>query len=224
MDTSGDVLTVERYTGNIWLMTTDGAYSLTELADLAGVTTRTIRYYLSQGLLPAVGQSGPGSKYDDRHLARLRLIRRMQAEHLPLAEIRRRLDGLDDDQIRDLAGTDLPAAPSDSALDYLRSVLEPPPVAPRSAPMASLARFSMAAPAPAAAPNVLAERFGDLRPTTPAAPAASEAPPIERSQWERIVLAPDVELHIRRPLTRAQNKQVDRLVTIARELLEEDRS
>ena len=53
--------------------------------------------------------------------------------------------------------------------------------------------------------------------------AATSAQPIERSQWERIVLAPDVELHIRRPLARAQNKQVDRLVTIARELLEEDR-
>ena len=48
------------------------------------------------------------------------------------------------------------------------------------------------------------------------------AAPVERSQWERIVLAPDVELHVRRPLSRTQNKQVDRLVTIARELLEED--
>jgi hypothetical protein len=56
----------------------------------------------------------------------------------------------------------------------------------------------------------------------PAEPPIAGAP-IERSQWERIVLAPDVELHLRRPLSRAQNKQVDRLVTIARELLEEDR-
>jgi DNA-binding transcriptional MerR regulator len=206
-------------------MTTDGAYSLTELADLAGVTTRTVRYYLSQGLLPAVGQSGPGSKYDDRHLDRLRLIRRLQTEHLPLAEIRRRLDELDDDQIRGLTGTDLPAAPADSALDYLRSVLQPPVVAPRASAAAPLARLSVALSAAGPAPNVLAERLGDPRPSTPpTAPPAALATPIERSQWERIVLAPDVELHIRRPLTRAQNKQVDRLVTIARELLEEDRS
>jgi hypothetical protein len=47
---------------------------------------------------------------------------------------------------------------------------------------------------------------------------------MERSQWERISLGPDVELHIRRPLMRAQQKGVDRLVTIARELLEEDPS
>ena len=51
-------------------------YTLTDLADLAGVTPRTLRYYLSQGLLPAVGASGPGAKYDDSHLARLRLIKR----------------------------------------------------------------------------------------------------------------------------------------------------
>jgi DNA-binding transcriptional MerR regulator len=92
----------------------DERYSLTELADLAGVTPRTVRYYLAQGLLPAVGQSGPGAKYDDRHFARLRLIRRLQAEHLPLAEIRRRLDELGDDEIGELAGSTQPPAPRDS--------------------------------------------------------------------------------------------------------------
>ena len=46
----------------------------------------------------------------------------------------------------------------------------------------------------------------------------------DRSQWERIVLAPDIELHVRRPLSRIQNKRVDRLLTIAREILEEEPS
>lgn len=184
-------------------------FSLTELADLAGVTPRTVRFYLAQGLLPAIGQSGPGSKYDVGYLARLRLIRRLQAEHLPLAEIRRRIDGLDEDEIRVLAGSQEPGPPPDSALDYLRSVL---------------GASTVAAAAPSPAPNVIAERLDEPYGSTPAAaPAATSAQPIERSQWERIVLAPDVELHIRRPLARAQNKQVDRLVTIARELLEEDR-
>ena len=104
-------------------MPDDDRYSLTELADLAGVTPRTVRYYLAQGLLPAVGQSGPGSKYDPSHLMRLRLIRRLQAEHLPLAEIRRRLDDLTESDIRELAADDDAAPPADSALDYLRTVL-----------------------------------------------------------------------------------------------------
>ncbi len=220
-------------------MPDDERYSLTELADLAGVTPRTVRYYLAQGLLPAVGQSGPGSKYDAGHLARLRLIRRLQAEHLPLAEIRRRLDGLDDDEIRDLTGSLEPAPPPGSALDYLRSVLSAPapgrrPAAPGPSPGSLLRRVQAeppgpppagaAASAPSAVPNAVAERLDEPYGSTPATGSlATSAQPIERSQWERIVLAPDVELHIRRPLARAQNKQVDRLVTIARELLEEDR-
>jgi DNA-binding transcriptional MerR regulator len=178
----------------------DERYSLTELADLAGVTPRTVRYYLAQGLLPAIGPSGPGSRYDTGHLARLRLIRRLQTEHLPLAEIRRRLDDLDEDQIRDLAGEDAAPPPSDSALEYLRTVLTSP-ASTRVAESVSRPYASMPAP------------------SAPAVPTQ----PSERSQWERIVLAPDIELHIRRPLQRAQTKQVDRLVTIARELLEEDR-
>src|SRR6476469_4308586 len=120
-------------------MSDEPRYSLTELADLGGVTPRTVRYYLGQGLLPAVGPSGPGSKYGTAHLARLRLIRRLQAEHLPLAEIRRRLDELDEVEIRELAADEQPAPPQDSALDYLRAVLNGPGAA-----------ASPATPAPAA--------------------------------------------------------------------------
>ena len=104
-------------------MSDDVRYSLTELADLAGVTPRTVRYYLSSGLLPGVGPSGPGSKYGEEHLRRLRLIRRLQRDHLPLAEIRRRLDELDDDAIRGLAEAEDAPPPPDTALDYVRSVL-----------------------------------------------------------------------------------------------------
>jgi hypothetical protein len=117
-----------------------------------------------------------------------------------LAEIRRRLEGLGEDEIRDLAGAEAAPPPSGSALDYLRTVLTTP-VSSTVAEGVSRPYASVPAPPPASTPSQ----------------------PAERSQWERIVLAPDIELHIRRPLQRAQNKQVDRLVTIARELLEEDR-
>jgi DNA-binding transcriptional MerR regulator len=220
------VLTVGRNTGIILLMPDDERYSLTELADLAGVTPRTVRYYLAQGLLPAVGQMGPGSRYDAGHLARLQLVRRLQAEHLPLAEIRRRLETLSDDEVRDLVGATEPAPPVDTALEYLRTVL--------GAPLASRAGTPHGLPpAPAASLQGVAERSVVAPVLMRANRTLSEAPiepdeattrPSDRSQWERIVLVPDIELHIRRPLPRAQNKQVDRLVTIARELLEEDRS
>jgi DNA-binding transcriptional MerR regulator len=190
-------------------MTEDVRYSLAELADLGGVTPRTVRYYLSSGLLPGVGQSGPGAKYGEDHLGRLRLIRRLQRDHLPLADIRQRLSGLDDEAVRGLAEVEEAAPPADSALDYVRTVLG------ASRPMpAAHASVAMLRTVAAPAHTTIAESVGEYTsPTTNA---------VERSQWERVVLAPDVELHVRRPLSRTQNKRVDRLVTIARELLEED--
>jgi DNA-binding transcriptional MerR regulator len=66
-------------------------YRLRELADAAGVTPRTVRYYIAQGLLPSPGRLGPHTRYGADHLARLRLVRRLQDEGLSLAEIRERL-------------------------------------------------------------------------------------------------------------------------------------
>lgn len=187
----------------------DARYTLTDLADLAGVTPRTVRYYLAQGLLPTVGAAGPGAKYDDAHLARLGLIRRMQREHQPLAEIRQRLDALDDAAVIALAIEPEPSGPADTALDYIRRVTSPHQVA--EAPMARAYRAASdavsVAPIPAMPPP-------DLATTAPSR--------VERSQWERIALGPNIELHIRRPLSRSTGKRVDRLIDIARDLLEED--
>jgi hypothetical protein len=46
----------------------------------------------------------------------------------------------------------------------------------------------------------------------------------ERSQWERLTLADNIELHIRRPLSRIEQRRVERLITIARQVLTEDQS
>lgn len=74
-------------------------YSLDELTDLAGVTIRTVRYYISEGLLPPPIGAGPRSVYTDVHLNRLRLISRLKDAYLPLREIRRQLQGMTDEDI-----------------------------------------------------------------------------------------------------------------------------
>ena len=162
---------------------------LGELCERTGVTARTVRYYIQQGLLRSPGQSGPGAKYDQGHLARLLLIRRLQHEHLPLAEIRKRLQSLDD---ADVAALLEQAPPPSSAADYAQQVLAQ---SRRNAPAAQ--KTSAAA--------------------KPSAPAATPL----RSQWERVSLSPDVELHIRRPLTRDDNRIVERLIQEARRILSE---
>jgi hypothetical protein len=103
--------------------------------------------------------------------------------------------------------------PPDSALEYIRSLTAPShrpapaPAAAIEAPRALYSRDFLAEPAaPASSP--------DLAPDQPAR--------LERSQWERIDLAPDIELHVRRPLARQTAKQVDRLISIARDLFQKE--
>jgi DNA-binding transcriptional MerR regulator len=191
-------------------MPSENDYTLQDLADLAAVTPRTVRYYVAQGLLPSPGKLGPGATYGEGHLARLRLIRRFQRDHLPLAEIRSRLAALDDAMVEELLDATPTEPAQDSASEYIRRVLgrpDQPAAAEVAAPYPSLRRSILSA-----------------APVTPAAPARPdlESPTADRSQWDRIVLVPDIELHVRRPLTRHLNKRVERLIAIARELLEED--
>jgi DNA-binding transcriptional MerR regulator len=66
---------------------------LTELADAAGVSPRTVRYYVQRGLLPAPVFRGKDTEYGDDHLARLKAIRALQDRFLPLDAIQAELDG-----------------------------------------------------------------------------------------------------------------------------------
>jgi hypothetical protein len=59
------------------------------------------------------------------------------------------------------------------------------------------------------------------KPSEEPPPASGFGEP-DRAQWERITLDPDVEIHIRRPLTRQHNRRVERLIAIARELMKEE--
>jgi DNA-binding transcriptional MerR regulator len=214
-------------------MPNEQEYTIGELATLAGVTPRTIRYYVSIGLLPSPGQAGPGTRYGEGHLARMRLIRRLQREHLPLGEIAVRLEGLDDVAveaaltIEDLGlpsgeaselAADMAAGPwrrsvlgpaAGSALDYINRLKEEqakPPMPARELP------------APASAPRmakaVLAKAIAM------SSPEPEEPVGAQRSQWERVTLSQTVELHIRRPLGRLEQKQIERLIRLGRELLE----
>ncbi len=207
-------------------MPAENEYSLQDLADLTEVTPRTIRYYVAQGLLSSPEGAGPGTRYSEGHLVRLRLIRQLQREHLPLAEIRARIGGLDDEAITELLEAPTAAGVNESAVDYIRAVLG-----------GGVAPGQMQAPAPTPEPSFLRRMaLPDMRadastpppsapgPGTPDAPATATPSIPDRSQWDRISLAPDIELHIRRPLSRLQNKRVDRLLAIARQLLEEDQS
>ena len=69
-------------------------YGIEELAELGGVTRRTVRYYVQRGLLPTPLGTGRGPHYTPAHLERLIHIRKLQETGVPLAEITARLDGV----------------------------------------------------------------------------------------------------------------------------------
>ena len=78
-------------------------WKLTELAEAAGVSPRTVRYYVQRGLLPAPPFKGPDTVYGEEHLVRLKAIRVLQARFLPLDAIQVELTRLGPDELKALA-------------------------------------------------------------------------------------------------------------------------
>ena len=82
-------------------------YEITELEEETGIPARTIRYYISRGLLaPAYGR-GPSATYDLGHLLRLRLIARLKDERHALDEIRERLGEMSDADVEAALGVQI---------------------------------------------------------------------------------------------------------------------
>ena len=109
------------------------AYTIDELAALAAVPSRTIRFYQSKGALPAPKKRGRKAYYGEPHLERLRLIGELQDRGLQIRAIRNLLCRLDEgsnsveellglqDQLRKPWTEDVPQLMSE---DALRAALE----------------------------------------------------------------------------------------------------
>jgi Ca-activated chloride channel family protein len=116
---------------------TKSEWKLAELAAAAGVTPRTVRYYVQRGLLSAPPFKGPDTVYDEEHLRRLKAIRVLQARFLPLDAIQVELARLSPDELRKLSEAELPTATL------------PPPPAPAAPEPLKQAEVPVPAPAPA---------------------------------------------------------------------------
>lgn len=192
-------------------------YTVKELANRAGVTTRTVYYYVSEGLLPPPEGGGPATTYRGEHLARLRLIQRLKEEYLPLAEIRRRLTGLSGAEVEGLLVAP-PDPPPGSARAYLARLRDPR--AREDAPPRRLAESappSDALEAPRVAPSYAAAA---LPPDVGRGREAAEVIAVEQVDWRRIRIGPDVELHVRRDAPAAARETLARMVEAIRRILE----
>ncbi len=190
---------------------------LAELAGSAGVSIRTVRYYQQQGLLRSPGQKGPGARYGQPDLDRLRLIRLLQREHLPLAEIRRRLEAMTDTEVAEALAAEAPPVARGSAAEYARQALE----AERHRP-AGRARPSSPGLTPFSAPGLASKASVAAEDLSLPAEPERRLFGVRRAAWERIELGPDIELHVRRPLSLPQNRLVERLIDAARRFHQEE--
>lgn len=74
-------------------MSDERRLGIEELASLGGVTRRTVRYYVQEGLLPAPRGVGRGDHYGPEHLERLLAVKAMQERGESLETIRRAFSG-----------------------------------------------------------------------------------------------------------------------------------
>jgi DNA-binding transcriptional MerR regulator len=63
-------------------------FSIHELATLGGLPTRTVRFYISEGLIDRPEGAKRGAWYEDRHLQQLLRIRRWSQDGLSLDQVR----------------------------------------------------------------------------------------------------------------------------------------
>jgi DNA-binding transcriptional MerR regulator len=194
-------------------------FTIGELAQAADVTTRTIRYYVAQGLLPPPYGGGRAASYGEQHLHRLELIKLLKQEFLPLNEIKALLYGLDDDAVRTLLQErrQRPPAPApDTAKEYLRTLLNPDAKSP------SLLRQTVARKAQSLSDQPLGVSAGSGL-FARRSPVPAEQVQISREDataWQRYSLHPDVELHVRQPAQDAKlSTHLDRLVADIRRLI-----
>jgi DNA-binding transcriptional MerR regulator len=182
----------------------EGGLSIEELADRAGVSVRTVRYYISQGLLRGPANRGKYASYDEDHLARLQLIRRLVDQHVPLAELRERLGHLSSEELNAVLRQEErhsrvleQARTASSARDYVSGLLaraRTPPTVPSSQ------RARAQPPVRRAAPSVPSH--------------IAQPEPVQR--WE---LAPGVELYVHSDAAQQHPQFIERLLEFARDEL-----
>ena len=86
-------------------------YAIGDLADLGGVSRRTVRYYVQEQLLPAPFGVGRGDHYGQIHLDRLLQVKALQEAGRTLDEIRLALSPASRRRDASLAAVSAPVEP-----------------------------------------------------------------------------------------------------------------
>jgi DNA-binding transcriptional MerR regulator len=195
--------------------------SLAATAENLPLSDRLARQYIADGLIPAPRTKGGGIAYGDEHLMHLRLVLRLASQYVQARDIQKFISRYSIEGLRALVdGPVSPRLPSegDVAAYLTRLSRSVPPSHVMSAPfresIAAAARSVHATPRPRGISTVEAPKS-----PTP----ASILPGVERSSWLRVVIDPDIELHIRVRSNAESKRLVDSLVAAIQDVIATER-
>lgn len=223
--------------------------TLDELAARTGVEPRTLRSWVSEGLLAPPLRAGRGARYPASNADRALAVCALKNLHaLSLAEIGRRFLTATDEQIRQWAlEPGAMATPPGTARDYLRRIKAE--AAPPPAPAAAAASYPhsmgvMSVPPPPRRPEAGATslpppphrhmdegRIDEDRMDEDSAglerillllEQATDAPPPRKARgtsWARIPITADLELHVRGGLAPSEQLLFEHLADLVRAIL-----
>lgn len=187
-----------------------------EMAELAGTTVRTIRYYTDEGLLPQPDLESKYAYYSNVHLNRLLLIKDLKDQFLPLSEIRRLLNTIMDADVEKLVND-----------RHLRK-------SPDRIYSQNYIRFNQAELDKSSALKYIDELMGRQAGGTPAGGArlpqknyykvedkknnymmanpAPANPAVKRESWRKIRISDDIELSLREPVDQDLERRIEQVI------------
>jgi DNA-binding transcriptional MerR regulator len=189
-----------------------------ELAEQAGVTVRTVRYYTQLGLLPEPDTQGKFAYYSQEHLDRLELIRRLKNLRLPLQEIEQIVKATNAEDLHKLLtyqdqlgsmttnwqGKTHPPEPSQSeALEYIAKLRHQSRIRDQILFEKKDAFRSVIPPSKTSQPDLM---------------IAKPDRPQEGQSWRRVELGEGVELQYREPVDFERQQRISKLISFARRL------
>lgn len=131
---------------------------------------RIVRYYSTEGLISAPeGRQGTAAVYGYTHLLQLLVIKRLQADHLPIRKIRELVEGKSVAELEKLLGADQKdnaTRSKNAASEFLQSLVK---------------SYSLRSPAPDAVSE----------------PPQASTYASGRLAWTRVEIEPGLELHLR---------------------------
>lgn len=155
---------------------------------------RIVRYYSAEGLISSPeGRQGTAAVYGYVHLLQLLVIKRLQADHLPIRKIKELVEGKTASELEKLLGvgqrSERDTRSKNTASEFLESLV---------------ASYRMKSPAPASDSAPPPAPQGSLQRQRKSEPLGVKEPPSVpyaqnsgRLAWTRLEIEPGLELHLR---------------------------